>query len=128
MASCYGYIYIFKYIYNTSSYATIITHFIRRYMYNTSSYVTIVTLNLYVNTLFLQNGGVQEALVNQAFLSLFIIFRTLKRPQSLGLRIVYPSPMMWPSSSSKFGGAVAPRLFKLKLLVRQWRIVYLTIF
>ena len=27
LASCYGYIYI--YIYNTSSYATIITHFIR---------------------------------------------------------------------------------------------------
>ena len=50
------------------------------------------------------NGGVQEALVNEAFLSLFIIFRTLKRPQSLGLRIVYQSPMMRPSSSSKFGG------------------------
>ena len=32
-------------------------------------------------------GGVQEALVNEAFLSLFIVFRTLKRPQSLVLRI-----------------------------------------
>ena len=31
------------------------------------------------------NGGIQEALVNEAFLSLFIMFRTLKRPQSLGL-------------------------------------------
>ena len=56
-------------------------------MYNTSSYVTIVTLNLYINTSFFANGGVQEALVNEAFPSLFIMFRTLKRPQSLGLRI-----------------------------------------
>ena len=90
-------------IYNTSSYATIITHFIRRYKYNMSSYTTVVTLNLYVNTSF-ANGGVKEAVVNKAFLLLFIIFRTLKRPQSLGLQIVYQSPMMQPSSSSKFGG------------------------
>ena len=38
------------------------------------------------------NGGVQEvlvneALVNEAFLSLFVTFRTLKNPQSLGLRM-----------------------------------------
>ena len=38
------------------------------------------------------NGGVQEALVNEAFLSLFIMFRTLKRPQSLGLRIYILKP------------------------------------
>ena len=48
------------YIYNTSSYATIITHFIRRYMYNTSSYATIVTLNLYVNTSFLQMAAFRK--------------------------------------------------------------------
>ena len=33
------------------------------------------------------NGGVQEALVNKANLSLFIMFGTLKHPQSLRLRI-----------------------------------------
>ena len=53
----------------------------------TGSYATIITLNLYVNTSFFANGGVhdQEASVNEAFPSLFIEFRTLKRPQSLGL-------------------------------------------
>ena len=76
-----------------------------RPIYNICSYATIVTLNLYVNidiirvhTKLLQhliytsihrfaNGGVQEALVNEVFLSLFIMFRTLKRPKSLRLRI-----------------------------------------
>ena len=106
MASCYGYIHIhiYEYIYNTSSYASIITDFICRYMYNTSSYAKIVTLNLYVNTSILQMAGFKEALVNVAFLSLIIIFRTLKHPQSLGLRIIYQSPTMRPSSLSKFGG------------------------
>ena len=74
-------------------------------MYNMSSYATIVTLNLYVNTLFLQMEAlVNEALVNEAFLSLFTIFWTLKCPQSLGLRVICQSPMMRPSSLSKFGG------------------------
>ena len=50
------------------------------------------------------NGGVQEALVNEAFLSLFIIFRTPKRPQSLGLRVICQRPTIRPKSSSKFGG------------------------
>ena len=63
------------------------------------------------------NGGVQEALVTKAFLSLFIIFRILKHPQSLGLRVICQSPMMRPSSSSKFGGAAALGVFKLELLV-----------
>ena len=57
-------------------------------MYNTSSYVTIVTLNLYVNISFLQ----MAALVNEAFPSLFIKVRTLKRPQSLVLRIYILNP------------------------------------
>ena len=62
-------------------------------MYNTSSYVSIVTLNLYVRQyIVFANGGVQEALVNEAFPSLFIKFRTLKRPQSLVLRIYILNP------------------------------------
>ena len=42
--------------------------------------------------MFFANGGVQEALVNEALLSLFIKFRTLKRPQSLVLRIYIVNP------------------------------------
>ena len=38
------------------------------------------------------NGGVQEALVNEAFPSLFIKFRTLKHPQSLVSRIYILNP------------------------------------
>ena len=38
------------------------------------------------------NGGVQEALVYEAFPSLFIKFRTLNRPQSLVLRIYILNP------------------------------------
>ena len=53
-------------------------------MYNTGSYATTVTLNFSRQYIVFANGGVQEALVSEAFLSLFIIFRTLKRPQSLG--------------------------------------------
>ena len=53
-------IYIYEYVYNTSSYATIITHFIGRIMYNTSSYATIVTLNLYVDTSFLQMAAFRK--------------------------------------------------------------------
>ena len=56
----YIYIYVYKYIYNTSSYTTIITHVICQIMYNTSSYTTIVTLNLYVNTSFLQMAAFRK--------------------------------------------------------------------
>ena len=38
------------------------------------------------------NGGVQEALVNEAFPSLFKKFRTLKRPQSLVFQIYILNP------------------------------------
>ena len=62
-------------------------------MSNTGSDATIVTLNLYVITcIVFANGGVQEALVNEAFPSLFIKFRTFKRPQSLVLRIYILNP------------------------------------
>ena len=53
-------------------------------IYNTGSYATILTLNLYGCTSFLQMVAFRKQ-SNEAFLLLFIMFRTLKCPQLLRL-------------------------------------------